>query len=157
MKKIFFMIAIIAAIFVQPGFAQQNTDQSNSLLSSYYGIKDALVADNVKSAAATATEFVKILNNGELKTIDAAKQKVLTEDAGKIAASNDLKSQRDYFTVFSTHIIALAKASKLSDEPVYELYCPMKKSSWLSSKQAIRNPYYGSTMLTCGKVTETIK
>jgi hypothetical protein len=157
MKKIFFMVAIIAAIFVQPGFAQQNNDQPTSLLSSYYSIKDALVADNAKSAAAKATEFIKVLNNGEVKTIDAAKQKALIEDAGKIAASNDLKSQRDYFIVFSTHMIALAKTSKLSAEPVYELYCPMKKSSWLSSKQAIKNPYYGSSMLTCGKVTETIK
>lgn len=157
MKRIFFMIAILSAIFVQPGFAQQNTDQSTTLLSSYYGIKDALVADNAKSAAVKASEFIKALHSGEIKTIDAARQKALTEDAGKIAASNDLKSQRDYFTVFSAHMIALAKTSKLSAEPVYELYCPMKKSSWLSSKQAIKNPYYGSSMLTCGKVTETIK
>ena len=151
------MTALLAAIFVQPGFAQQNNDQSTTLLLSYYGIKDALVTDNAKSAAAKATEFIKVLNSGEVKTIDAAKQKVLTEDAGKIAASNDLKSQRDYFAVFSTHMIALAKTSKLSAEPVYELYCPMKKSSWLSSKQAVKNPYYGSSMLTCGKITETIK
>ena len=28
---------------------------------------------------------------------------------------------------------------------------------WLSEEQAIKNPYYGSSMLTCGKITETIK
>ncbi|KIO78865.1 hypothetical protein TH53_01610 [Pedobacter lusitanus] len=157
MKKIFFMIALITAIFTQSGFAQQKNDQPAALLLSYYSIKDALIADNAKLAAVKAAEFVKTLNGGDYKTIDAAQQKTLTENAGKIAASNELKSQRDYFAVLSTHIIALAKTSRLSAEPVYELYCPMKKSSWLSNKQAIRNPYFGSSMLTCGKVSETIK
>lgn len=157
MKKIFYMIALIAVIFAQPGFAQQNANQSTDLLSTYYGIKDALVADNSKLAATKAAEFVNILTKGDLQTIDAAQQKVLAADAGKITSSTALSSQRDYFAVLSAHLISTVKTSKLSAEPIYELYCPMKKSSWLSSKQAIKNPYYGSTMLTCGKVTETIK
>jgi hypothetical protein len=33
----------------------------------------------------------------------------------------------------------------------------MKKAYWLSPDKAIKNPYYGSAMLTCGKVTETIQ
>jgi hypothetical protein len=33
----------------------------------------------------------------------------------------------------------------------------MKKASWLSSEAAIKNPYFGSAMLTCGKVTATLK
>ncbi|RYF85874.1 MAG: DUF3347 domain-containing protein, partial [Chitinophagaceae bacterium] len=45
---------------------------------------------------------------------------------------------------------------KLSDKPVYVQYCPMKKATWLSSEKQIRNPYYGSSMLTCGEVTETL-
>ncbi|RYF87461.1 MAG: DUF3347 domain-containing protein, partial [Chitinophagaceae bacterium] len=44
---------------------------------------------------------------------------------------------------------------KLSSQPIYLQYCPMKKASWLSSEKQIRNPYYGSSMLTCGEVTET--
>jgi hypothetical protein len=32
----------------------------------------------------------------------------------------------------------------------------MKKSYWLSADEAIKNPYYGNMMLTCGKVSETI-
>jgi hypothetical protein len=50
----------------------------------------------------------------------------------------------------------LAKAVKLSSEPVYQVYCPMKKANWLSSSKEIKNPYFGSAMLTCGKVVETI-
>jgi hypothetical protein len=37
------------------------------------------------------------------------------------------------------------------------MYCPMKKANWLSSSATIKNPYYGNSMLTCGKVVETLK
>ncbi|RYF79677.1 MAG: DUF3347 domain-containing protein, partial [Chitinophagaceae bacterium] len=47
-----------------------------------------------------------------------------------------------------------AKALKPGNEPIYLQYCPMKNASWLSSAKQIRNPYYGSSMLTCGEVTE---
>jgi hypothetical protein len=32
-----------------------------------------------------------------------------------------------------------------------------KGANWLSKENAIKNPYYGSSMLSCGKTTETIK
>jgi DNA-binding transcriptional regulator WhiA len=74
-----------------------------------------------------------------------------------MSETKDLKKQREYFASFSTNMIAVAKAVKLSDKPVYHAYCPMKKASWLSSEKAIKNPYYGSSMLTCGEVTGTIQ
>jgi hypothetical protein len=77
-------------------------------------------------------------------------------DANSIAGSKDLAKQRIAFQTLSESVISLAKASKPS-KPAYIAYCPMKKAYWISAEQAIKNPYYGSTMLTCGKVTETIK
>ena len=50
----------------------------------------------------------------------------------------------------------VAKAVKLTDAPVYKAYCPMKKAYWLSAEKEIKNPYYGSAMLSCGSVMETI-
>jgi hypothetical protein len=54
----------------------------------------------------------------------------------------------------------LLKVSKL-ETPVYYQFCPMAKggkgANWLSKESAIKNPYYGAQMLTCGKVVETIK
>ena len=54
----------------------------------------------------------------------------------------------------------LAKVSKQA-VPVYYQRCPMfnngKGANWLSKESAIKNPYYGNKMLTCGSVTETIK
>jgi hypothetical protein len=31
----------------------------------------------------------------------------------------------------------------------------MKKAYWLSRGKEIENPYYGSAMLSCGKIVET--
>ncbi|WP_316796352.1 DUF3347 domain-containing protein [Pedobacter agri] len=161
MKKIFLMVAIIATSFVQYGFAQ--TDHANhqtqavALLPLYYNIKDALVSGDAKLAASKSQEFVKAVNSTDAKVIGETSKKGLLEHAGKLAKSKDLKSEREHFAGLSISMIALAKASKLSAEPVYQMYCPMKKSNWLSSEKAVKNPYYGSAMLTCGNVVETIK
>jgi len=53
-------------------------------------------------------------------------------------------------------MFAAVKALKLNTAIVYRTYCPMKKSYWLSEAAAIKNPYYGSEMLTCGEVKQTL-
>jgi len=147
------MIAFIATVVVQTGFAQQNNNtQSNSLILSYYGIKDALVAGDSKLTSVKAEDFIRILNSTDPKLADAAKKKILTEDARQITADNELKNQRNYFASLSANMITLVKTTRLSSEPIYEFYCPMKKSNWLSSEKAVKNPYYGSAMLTCGNL-----
>jgi hypothetical protein len=83
-------------------------------------------------------------------------QEKLTFDARHISESKDIAHQREHFANFSANFFKLAKAVKLTDNPVYYAYCPMKKSYWLSADAAIKNPYYGSQMLTCGKVSETL-
>lgn len=54
----------------------------------------------------------------------------------------------------------LIKVSK-QETPIYYQFCPManngKGANWLSKENVVKNPYYGSMMLSCGKVTETIK
>ena len=156
MKKILLFVAICATGLVQQGFAQNTaTPQSSELLASYYNIKDALVNSDADKAAVSAEKFVKNINS--IKAIPTSDKETLLNDAGKIAATKDLKKQREYFSAFSDNMFALAKSVKLNSEPVYLQYCPMKKASWLSSAKDIKNPYYGSAMLTCGKVTETIE
>jgi hypothetical protein len=157
MKKIFLLVAFIATAFMQTGFAQDNNAQNSDLLPLYFNVKDALVGGNSSLAASKAGELVKALNNADAKAISESNRKGLLEHAEKVAQSKDLKSQREHFAGLSTSMITLAKNSKLSTQPVYQMYCPMKKSNWLSSEKAVKNPYYGSAMLTCGNVVETIK
>lgn len=159
MKKLFLLVAFIATAFVQPCIAQHEhaTDQASSILAFYYNVKDALVAGNESLAATAAGKLITAINATDDKTLGNAGRQALLKQAGMIAESNDLKIQREHFAALSTSMISVAKTTKLTAEPVYQMYCPMKKSNWLSNEKAIKNPYYGSAMLTCGKVVETIK
>lgn len=140
---------------VAPGLA--------SLLNSYYEIKSALVNSDAATTSAKAREFITASNYVAMKTIPADKlntftsiQKKLASDAANIVAAKDINKQRDYFAGFSLNLYSLAKMVKLSDQPIYHAYCPMKKMYWLSNEKSIENPYYGKMMLTCGNITETI-
>ncbi|TKC63556.1 DUF3347 domain-containing protein [Pedobacter hiemivivus] len=157
MKRIFLLVAILATSLVHYSFAQDHSGhtQTGDLLNLYYKTKDALVAGNANLVASKSAELVKSLTDD--KTVSKAMKASLLEHAGLIAESKDLKSQREHFAGLSNGMITLVKSTKLSAEPIYQQYCPMKKANWLSSEKAIKNPYYGSSMLTCGKVVETIK
>lgn len=155
-KKIFLLVMLLLTAFIQQGFTQ-NITSTDQLIHSYFAIKNALVAGNANTASVKADEFVKTANGIDYKVISQANINDLLKDATAISQSKDLKEQRLHFAALSPNMFAAAKVVKLSTGPVYYAYCPMKKAYWLSSEAAIRNPYYGSAMLTCGKVTETLK
>jgi Protein of unknown function (DUF3347) len=157
MIKIFFIVAIAATAFVQKSFAQDSTGTQSQLLHSYYDIKNALVAGNANAASISAEQFVKTTNGIDYKVISEGNINTLLKDATAISESTDLKDQRMHFASLSTNMFAVAKAVKLTTQPVYYAYCPMKKAYWLSSEAAIKNPYFGNAMPTCGKVVETLK
>lgn len=156
LKKIFFVISIFASSLLQKTFAQDSQSQLSQLLTSYYSIKDALVAGNANTASASATEFLKTASSIDNKIIVQDKLNAMQKDAGAISQMKDIKHQRGHFADLSANMLALVKAAKFSSLPVYALYCPMKKSYWLSSDKTVKNPYFGSAMLTCGSVAETL-
>jgi DNA-binding phage protein len=159
MKKIVFaVVTFLTAVFAQKGMAQDSTQQRQlyQLLSQYYNIKDALIAANGNDASAKAGEFIKTANSIDYKLISEGNINALLKDATSISETKDIKKQREHFANFSNNMAMLAKSVKLGTQPIYQAYCPMKKANWLSSEKEIKNPYYGSTMLTCGNVVERI-
>src|SRR5215212_3909120 len=159
MKKIILAAAafIIVASF-QESSAQDSTQQNqlSQLLSQYYNIKDALVAGNGNLASTKAEDFIKVANTIDYKVISEGNINALLKDATPISDTKDIKVQREHFVNLSNNMAILAKAMRLTSQPIYQAYCPMKKANWLSNDKDIKNPYYGSAMLTCGKVVETI-
>ena len=71
-----------------------------------------------------------------------------------------LEGPDENFDTLSKNIYELIKVSK-QETPTYYQFCPManngKGANWLSKENVVKNPYYGSMMLSCGKVTETIR
>ncbi|MEO6682073.1 MAG: DUF3347 domain-containing protein [Ginsengibacter sp.] len=166
MKKLFLFVALLATVFTQNSIAQlvpdnredtTNQAQLTQLLHAYFQVKNALVEGNSTTTALQAQSFLKIANGISNRTISEGSRNALVKDAGAISETKDINKQRAVFANLSTNMYALAKSLKLATEPIYYDYCPMKKVYWLSSDKAIKNPYYGSAMLTCGKVIDTIK
>jgi sensor histidine kinase regulating citrate/malate metabolism len=152
-KKIFLILAFFVTVFVQNSFAQDSTKtQPAQILNAYYKLKNALVSSNATSAAANANELVNAINATDKQIINDDARAALLKDANAVSQSKDIKLQREKFATLSNNMFELAKTVKLSNEPFYQQYCPMKKASWLSNDKAIKNPYYGSAMLTCGNV-----
>jgi len=151
------MFVLIATAVTQKSFAQDSLKtQPSQLLTAYYAVKEALVNSNPALAAANAGELVKAINSTDPKILNDASRTILVRDADAISQSKDIRLQREKFASLSTAMFEVAKGVKLSADPVYQQYCPMQKASWLSRDKAIKNPYYGSAMLTCGSVKATL-
>lgn len=131
------------------------------LLAPYYGVKDALVATNgakAKSEAAGLLAAIGKVDAAQLSTEDKKALASAKTKAAQIGETSDVSQQRGHFEMLSKALIQLTKSTKPAK--TYVQFCPMaadgKGASWLSNKKAIRNPYFGAAMLTCGKVTEEI-
>ena len=146
---------------------ETQTNQLNPIFENYFTIKDALVKTDGKSASENAKELLSAINAVTMETLKMDEHMVwmkvvdkLNEDASNISASQDAKNQRGFFDTLSANIYELIKVSK-QDTPTYFQHCPManngKGADWLSKENTIKNPYYGSMMLSCGKTVETIK
>lgn len=146
---------------------QIETNQLQAVFDTYFVLKDALVKADGNAASVKATDLDKALKTVKMETLTQEEHsvwmKVMKEllfDAEHISETKDVSHQRDHFTTLSDNIYKLLKVSK-QKVPVYYQHCPMyndgKGANWLSKESTIKNPYYGSQMLSCGKTTETIR
>ena len=145
----------------------QVTNQLAKVFSNYFSLKDALVITDGNLASQKASELVKSINEIKMDKLTTEEHNVwmkvmkdLVFDVAHINETKEASHQRDHFVTLSKNIYELIKVSKQPDT-IYYQHCPMyndgKGANWLSKESAIKNPYYGSQMLSCGKTVETIK
>jgi len=145
----------------------QKDNQLKVIFDNYFLLKDALIASDGTKTALASKELLTAVNNVKMDKLEMEVHMVwmkvvnpMKEDAEHISDTKDIKHQRDHFTTLSKDIYTLIKAAKY-EVPVYYQFCPMysdgKGANWLSKENAVKNPYYGSMMLSCGKTVETIK
>ena len=165
------MIILILIVASYGAFAQhdhakkddQKSEQSMAMFKdaklgaayeNYLQLKNALVASNGDEAKLKAAELQKSLKQ-------VSESAAASDATSKIATSTDLKEQRMAFSILSNEMAKLVKGGKISMGELYLEYCPMANDNagayWLSNEKAIRNPYFGDTMLKCGSVKETIQ
>lgn len=145
----------------------QDSSSLSAVFNGYFAVKDALVKTDGATASASAKNLLTAINEVKMDKLSMDVHMVwmqvlekLKEDGEHIADTKDTSHQRDYFNTLSKNIYELMKISK-QETPTYYQFCPMANdgmgANWLSKEEAIKNPYYGSQMLTCGKTVETIE
>tara|TARA_R110000868_G_scaffold373368_2_gene637390 strand:+ start:52 stop:594 length:543 start_codon:yes stop_codon:yes gene_type:complete len=129
-------------------------EQFTIAYNSYTQINEALASDNASEAKKGASQLFELLEgiiNGS----------IAQQEAKKLSSTKSIKEQREIFVKLSDEMAKLIKANELSKGEVYLAYCPMANNNegayWLSNDKEITNPYFGTKMLKCGSVKETIK
>lgn len=143
--------------------SMQNALPLQSVFDTYFALKNALVNSNAEMASLKATELVKAIKAVEMSKLSDKEHGVwmdvikdLTKNAEAISDTKDIEKQRKSFAHLSVNMYELAKVSK-HEAPIYYQYCPMKDENWLSKNKQIKNPYYGSQMMSCGSTKETLE
>jgi hypothetical protein len=141
----------------------QNKSDISAILKNYMALKDALVADDNETAQKAGKMTMNALKDFDISGYNAEEQKELkdiiadaTENAEHISES-PIKHQREHFKILSKDVTDMVAITGTKTK-LYQDFCPMYDggSAWLSMDKDIKNPYYGSKMLTCGKVQKEI-
>jgi hypothetical protein len=134
--------------------AQTATTETNEalkvVLTGYFDVKNALVYDDAVKAKEAASALAATTGDYAGK---------LNESLNAIASTDDIEAQRVAFETLSMNLYDVAKEGG-AGITIYKQYCPMafddKGAFWLSSEKQVLNPYFGASMLRCGKVEEEI-
>jgi len=147
-------IVVVLLMGVVLGFTSQvrASESTKAIVASYLDIHAALSSDKVDGVKPAAETIAR-----EAARMGAAGD-AIQKAAKALGSAADLEAARTAFGPLSDAVIAAARADGWKDLPSLKIgYCPMVKQSWIQKDGTVRNPYYGSTMLTCGELKDTLK
>ena len=139
----------------------------DEIVTNYLKIKNALTKDDATTAANASKSLFKVFAATSTTSLTANQKKAyldIVADAKAHAAhigdnAGKIDHQREHFVTLSKDIHDLIKMFG-AKQKLYQDYCPMyndgKGAIWISETKEIKNPYYGSEMLACGKIVTTI-
>lgn len=119
--------------------AEDDFDGAKRALESMRSETAALARSGVRGDVATAVQRVANALPAEPKTIADLRR--------------DLKGLSETLT----DLVRLAPPTRDAAPQLRKVYCPMSDASWLQVESDVANPYFGSKMPRCGRVTETIQ
>ena len=141
MKKL--LLAGLLTVAVSAPAAAELADE---LAAPYLHIQIALANDSIDGVAHAAASIAATASAlGDAGIAIAA-------SAEALAAAPNLRTARAVFGPLSDAYIAYGEEVGFGELRV--AYCPMVDRSWVQAAGGIRNPFYGSQMLTCGEFTK---
>jgi Cu(I)/Ag(I) efflux system membrane fusion protein len=138
------------------------------LYTAYLHWKDALTNDDFEAAQKMAINMKSALDEINMSLFKEDAHSIWMGFQGNLSKSlehaqhfADIAQLRKAFQPVSATMIEMTNAFTPLGETIYVQHCPMadsnKGADWLSTEKDIKNPYFGSSMLTCGEVTKEIK
>lgn len=142
--------------------------QLSQLVNPYLAISHWLSADDAKAATSAVAGLHQAVStiNAQSLTGKAAQRwqselNSLSAIIARLSKASDLKTLRSAFALLSDELLTLQRVFGLSNsDQLYELHCPMafegRGASWLQANDAVRNPFYGASMLKCADKVEPL-
>ena len=147
---------------------KQAKEALQPLYAAYLNWKDALTNDDFAQAQKSATNMKSVLNKINMSLFKGNAHNAWMNYQGSLSKSlehiqhlSDIEQLRKAFQTVSATMIEMTNTFTPLDKTIYVQHCPMadnnKGADWLSTFKEIKNPYFGSSMLTCGEITKEIK
>jgi len=136
------------------------------IVSNYLKLKKSLTKDDANGAANAGKALFTSFTNAAVASLDEKQKKEFADIADDAkehsehigANAGKIDHQREHFAILSKDINDLIKMFG-APQKLYQDFCPMyddgKGAIWISEVKDIKNPFYGSQMLTCGSVKKT--
>lgn len=149
----------------------------NDVLSSYYGLKYALVdadsarADSMAAVLKSACDSAimpSMANDSATFIVMGNLLGDLSSECSGFGREPSLEARRRSFNMMGEHLYPLLQAAGYDGGQVYRQVCPMafndnEKAGWLSDSREIVNPYlgrkhpkYSAGMLHCGELEDSL-
>lgn len=140
-----------------------------ALFDAYIALQEALASDEAGRSATAALTLQNALDQVDMTKIAAAAHmqwmellRALRPAVRATAEAESITARRAAFQEIVDPLYeAIERFGLAGPVTVYRLHCPMadenRGADWLQTHRKVRNPYYGSEMLTCGHVTNAIE
>lgn len=151
----------------------------DSLMSSYFVIKDAFVNADSNTAKAACSKLILLADSSRLSELKADSAAIyesalmqlrdVKANAESLLNQTDLTEMRQDFRMIGESLYPLLNTIHYEGDTLYWQNCPMafgdnKEANWISNSKEILNPYLGKNhpefkgaMLHCGEVKDIIK
>jgi hypothetical protein len=117
-----------------------------SIVDPYLKIQAALAQDRMDEVRTNAGEIASAATRlGEPAT-------KMNSAAAQLASAGVIADAREKFGTLTDAVVTYMDGLQVkAPEGVRKAYCPMARKSWLQKGDTLANPYYGSSMPTCGE------
>jgi hypothetical protein len=149
MKRFFYLVGVVF-LFSTLGWAGSIDPKVETILDHYFKIQASLAKDTTAGVDAAAGQIARLAS--ETRSEDAQIKKFLTEvqTAAQQIKGKDLESTRLQFFELSKPLFSYLHQHYKGQKSYFRYFCSMAKKGWVQPDKGVRNPYYGSSMLTCG-------